>query len=180
MANHYAIIAGSGNTSRANVEALLEDYIYAHKKHKLNFVLAFNKKPSQGQVFAAQLALEKNIDLLIICREGASLNNLPSASVSFNEEPFTLATTISEKDTAVGFIMPSLDEVEYTDKVIRAFSEAGIEMLDLTKGLTPIKPMSENSSNEDIDESYQNTDVADIAARVKERSEEHTSELQSH
>ena len=93
---------------------------------------------------------------------------LPSASVSFNEEPFTLATTISEKDTAVGFIMPSLDEVEYTDKVIRAFSEAGIEMLDLTKGLTPIKPMSENSSNEDIEESYQTTDVADIAARVKE------------
>ena len=41
----YVLIAGTGVTSRANLEALVEDYFYAKNKEAV-LLLAFDKTPS--------------------------------------------------------------------------------------------------------------------------------------
>jgi hypothetical protein len=63
MANYTVILTGSGTTSRANVEALMSDHYYANGENG-TLILAFNSKPSQGQVWAAQQAKQQNICLL--------------------------------------------------------------------------------------------------------------------
>jgi hypothetical protein len=98
MDKSYVLIAGTGVTSRANLEALVEDYFYAKGKDTC-LVLAFDKMPSQGQVFASQYAKDKGKDIVVFCKDGANVSSIPStASASFTETPTTdaidMATTV--------------------------------------------------------------------------------------
>lgn len=81
MDKSYVVVIGNGTTSRANLEALIEDYFYAKGK-EVSLVLAFNNAPSQGQIFAAQYAKDKGKDIIVFCKEGANLQSMPSASIS--------------------------------------------------------------------------------------------------
>ena len=95
MDKSYVLIAGTGVTSRANLEALVEDYLYAKGKDTC-LVLSFDKMPSQGQVFAAQYAKDKGKDIVVVCKDGANVSSIPStASVSFTESPITEAVDIA-------------------------------------------------------------------------------------
>jgi hypothetical protein len=58
------IIIGSGETTRANVEALLDDYVYAHKDLSVS-ILVNGTKPSEGQVWAAQYATDQEREVII-------------------------------------------------------------------------------------------------------------------
>lgn len=138
MAKHFAIVAGNGETSRANVEALLEDYIYLHKKDEVVFIIAYNRKASQGQIFAAQLAQDKGFEVLAVCKEEASLEGLPKASVFHSETPYELA---ADWENAVVFVLPNEEDQENTTNILKTFSAAKIPMFDLTEGLYPIKPL---------------------------------------
>ena len=82
----YVLIAGTGVTSRANLEALVEDYFYAKNKEAV-LLLAFDKTPSQGQIFAAQYAKDKGKDVVIFCQEGANVASFPSASFTNSKTP---------------------------------------------------------------------------------------------
>lgn len=82
----YVLIAGTGVTSRANLEALVEDYFYAKNKEAV-LLLAFDKTPSQGQIFAAQYAKDKGKDVVIFCQEGANIASFPSASFTNSKTP---------------------------------------------------------------------------------------------
>ena len=42
MDKYYVIVAGNGETSRANVEALVEDYVYGHGQD-VTFILAYEE-----------------------------------------------------------------------------------------------------------------------------------------
>jgi hypothetical protein len=53
------VVVGNGKTSRANVEALIDDYIYANPKLELFFYL--KDKLSEGQVWLKQYAQDKDI-----------------------------------------------------------------------------------------------------------------------
>ena len=86
MDKSYVVITGAGVTSRANLEALVEDYFYAKGKETY-LVLPFEKTPSQGQVFAAQYARDKGKDIVIFCNEGAEISSFPKASVSYTNTP---------------------------------------------------------------------------------------------
>lgn len=86
MDKSYIVIIGKGVTSRANLEALVEDYFYA-KGTEVYLALAFDKVPSQGQIFAAQYAKDKGKEIVIFCQEGANLQPFPSASVSITDTP---------------------------------------------------------------------------------------------
>lgn len=73
------VIVGNGKTSRENVEALIDDYLYANKK--LKFVLVKDGILSDGQRFAEQYLKEKNFDVRVevegtefeLSQEGESL-----------------------------------------------------------------------------------------------------------
>lgn len=91
----YVTIIGKGTTSRANLEALVEDYFYAKGK-EVYLILAFDKTPSQGQVFAAQYAKDKGKDIVIFCKEGANVGSFPTASVSYTTSPISDALATSD------------------------------------------------------------------------------------
>lgn len=86
MDKMYVFIAGTGVTSRANLEALVEDYFYSKGKEAV-LLLAFDKTPSQGQIFAAQYAKDKGKDVVIFCQENANVASFPNASFTNSKTP---------------------------------------------------------------------------------------------
>lgn len=98
MDKSYIVILGNGVTSRANLEALIEDFFYAKDKETY-LVIAFDKVPSQGQVFAAQYARDKTKDILIFCSEGANLLPFPASSVSYSSTP--ILDAISQPNSTI-------------------------------------------------------------------------------
>lgn len=133
MDKTYVLIAGSGTTSRANVEALVEDYFYAKGKESY-LVLAFDKAPSQGQVFAAQYAKDKGKDIIIFCKEGANAGSIPTASVSFSASPITEAIDMAET------VMLLWDETEQVCMIAAEYCDSiGKKAYNLCEGLTLIK-----------------------------------------
>ena len=137
MPTKHILVLGSGETSRANVDALLDDYFF-NKKDKYVIVLAFNKQASQGQVFAAQFAKDNNKDLLVFANEGFISAGLPQATVSHSDSPIKDAIS-SFKDSDSNVFMLWSDEDMETANIIGYVSEAGIPAFDLTDGLTKIE-----------------------------------------
>lgn len=137
MDKYYLVIAGTGETSRANVEALIEDYIYGHGQD-VTFVIAYDKRPSQGQIFAAQLAKDKSKDIIIFCREDASYEGIPSSSVSHSDRPLDTACAKLKGTNIVAFVLVD-DEDPITNNTLGIFSEYKVAAFDLTEGLMPIK-----------------------------------------
>lgn len=77
---YYVLLAGDGESSRANTEALMEDYFYAKGKDGV-LVLPFDTNPSKSQVLAAMYANEKKMDLIYVCNFGANTAGLPAGSM---------------------------------------------------------------------------------------------------
>lgn len=137
MDRYYVIVAGDGETSRANVEALIEDYVYGHGQDVI-FVFPYEKRPSQGQIFAAQLAKDKSKDILLFCREDANYEGIPSSSVSHSERPFDAACAKLKDTNIVAFVLVN-DEDHGTNNLLGIFTEYEVPCFDLTEGLIPIK-----------------------------------------
>lgn len=124
------IIAGTGETSRANVEALIDDYIYSHGQG-VTFAIVYDKKPSQGQVFAAQFAKIKNKDIIVFCNDGATFDGIPSSPVVLNEP-------LPKWANSVAFVLID-DEDSEQYILLSQFHKSKVDMYDLTEGLIPIK-----------------------------------------
>ena len=137
MDKYYVIVAGDGQTSRANVEALIEDYVYGHGQD-VTFVLPYEKRPSQGQIFAAQLAKDKSKDILLFCREDANYEGIPSSSVSHSDRPFDTACAKLKGTNIVAFVLVD-DEDQGTNNILSIFAEYKVAAFDLTEGLMTIK-----------------------------------------
>ena len=133
MDKSYVLIAGSGVSSRANVEALVEDYFYAKGKETY-LVLAFDKVPSQGQVFAAQYAKDKGKEIVLFCKEGANAGDIPTASVSFSKSPITDAIDLAET------VMLLWDDTEQACMIAAEYCDSiGKKAYNLCEGLTVVK-----------------------------------------
>lgn len=137
MPTKQIVVLGSGDTSRANVDALLDDYFF-NKKDKYVVVLAFNKQASQGQVFAAQFAKDNNKDLVVFANEGFISAGLPQASVTHSATPVKDAVNSAKGTDAEVFMLWSDEDME-TANIISLVSEAGLPAYDLTDGLTKIQ-----------------------------------------
>jgi len=130
MDKSYVVIAGTGVTSRANLEALVEDYFYAKGKETY-LVLPFEKTPSQGQVFAAQYARDKGKDIVIFCNEGANISAFPKASVSYTSNPLT------ESIEPESMVMVLWDPSDSASVSIVEYCDAnGIKAYNLCEGLS--------------------------------------------
>jgi hypothetical protein len=135
MDKYYVLVVGNGVTSRANLEALMEDHYYANGP-KGTLVLAFDGKPSQGQVFAAQLAKDKNIDILVWnTKEDAE--SIPPCSVTQADNPLLSAMTYIEDDKSCAFILWS-DEDPTCMNALAYAKDLGIACFDLTDGLNKL------------------------------------------
>jgi hypothetical protein len=129
------IILGSGETTRANVEALLDDYIYANKDLELAFIIS--GKPSDGQVWSAQFARERDSQNIKIYRtESDSMAGLPlDLDVVVTDTPVN--EILSGSGVEAFFLWN--DEDTTCLNYLSQLSSKGIVCKDFTNGLVEIK-----------------------------------------
>ena len=138
MDKYYVLVTGNGITSRANLEALMEDYFYSKGKNGV-LAVAYKDKPSQGQVFATQYAKDKDKDIVVFCKDESSFQGMPSSTLITDADPHTKAVEFLSKENSAVFILWS-DEDPDSAAVLALCQEAGITAFDLTNGLLAITP----------------------------------------
>lgn len=131
---YYVLVAGSGETSRANVEALMDDHYYANGAAG-TLVLAFEGRPSQGQIYAAQFAKDKSKNITVFCTPDSETNAITNTA-QFNrvENPVVHALELIEGKTNAAFILWN-DDDEKTLELLEFCTEDNIPCFDLTDGL---------------------------------------------
>lgn len=142
----YVMVAGEGETSRENVEAILEDYFYAHKGEDLVMVIPFNRAPSRGQVYAMQMAKENKTEIVVYAPESARLENVEKSSLENTDTPIKDSVGLMSGNEAVSYVLWS-DESQEALEALQACRESSIQTYDLTAGgipltsfVPPIKP----------------------------------------
>jgi len=124
MENYYVVIAGNGETSRANLEALIEDHFYTKGAGGTVHIVAEGPL-SQGKVFAVQYSDSKSKPVI-------------NLSVKDSLEKADPANTSC-------FILWS-DEDSECQNVLALATKLGIPCFDLTEGLLPISASNEIKS----------------------------------
>jgi len=133
MDKYYVIVAGNGVTTRANLEALMEDHFYANGEHGV-VVLPYKDKPSQGQIFAAQFAKDKNKDIIIYTKSG-NFNGISTSTMVEGDAATVTKDFIKEK--TVAFLLWDDEDSESANLLADL---KGIQCFDLTDGLNKIGP----------------------------------------
>lgn len=141
MKNYYVIVAGNGKTSRVNVEVLLEDHYHANGDGGV-LVVPFVKHPSEGQIWALQLAKARNKEVIVFASEIANYADIESVSVQVSESPMHDAVKKFSTDKTAAFLLWS-DEDEDCLNILAECKKANIPAFDLTEGLVQIKPSQE-------------------------------------
>lgn len=145
MDKDYILVVGKGTTSRANLEALMEDYLYAHKTAIV--LLPFEGRPTQGQQFAAQLAKDKSIDVIVFNNKDDA-PGIPSCTVVESDKPHELAVEYMMGKGSAFFLWS--DEDQDCLNTLAYCKDAGVPCLDLTDGLNAIKPADNIKAEEKI------------------------------
>jgi hypothetical protein len=137
------IIIGSGETTRANVEALLDDYVYAHKDLSVS-ILVNGTKPSEGQVWAAQYAADQEREVIIYHDNAYTAGPFFAMGLAsvFTENFFE---ELKPDATTEAFFLWNDDDPVCLNALSR-LSTKNIPCKDLTNGLCEIK------ANADIQE----------------------------
>ena len=136
MGSRFVVVAGNGETTRVNVEALLEDY-YRGKGKDVVLVLPFTDRPSQGQIWAHQVSSELEIPTTVICPANSVVMSLGSSSVHNADDPFQATVEMTRGEDAVALLLwnPS-DPVSMI--AYAAFKEVGTPSYDLCIGMYEI------------------------------------------
>ena len=133
MDKYYVIVAGNGVTTRANLEALMEDHFYANGEHGV-VILPYKDKPSQGQIFAAQLAKDKNKNIIVYTKSG-NFDGLPASTMVDGDTTAVNKDFVKEK--TVAFLLWDDEDSESANLLADL---QGIQCFDLTDGLNKIGP----------------------------------------
>jgi len=136
MDKYYVLVAGNGETSRANLEALMEDHYYANGADG-TLILAFNSKPNKTQEFAAQFAKDKNKNIIAFSKEDSDFGGLMGVSLKQCEDPIADAVTMMKDEKAAAFLLWA-DEDEDAANALASCKKLDIPCFDLTDGLSPI------------------------------------------
>lgn len=136
MGSKHLVVAGNGETTRVNVEALLEDYFRGNGKDFI-LLLPFKDRPSQGQVWAHQLASELDISTTVIAPEGAVLMSITSSSLVNDPDPIKATVYAVSGEWATAFMF--WDEADvFTASLHSSLKDASVPSYDLCKGLLEI------------------------------------------
>ena len=134
----HILIAGNGVTSRANVEALIDDYYYL--KDGITTVLSVFEAPSDGQIWVSQYAIEKEKPVEVIMTESARATNLdPSFTKVTSASP--IRTACEKYGDTLDILLLWNDEDSTCRDALAIASEYGITAKDLTNGLLDIVPV---------------------------------------
>jgi len=133
------LIVGSGTTSRANVEALMDDYFYANPELKV--FLAVYDAPSEGQIWAAQYAMDKEKSVKSFITVGSRMAGI-GTTISRQESDSPIREICELGHSLEAFVIWN-DEDSSCLSALAILSEFGIPALDLTNGLLEIKPTGE-------------------------------------
>lgn len=137
MGTKFLVIAGNGETTRVNVEALLEDYYRGNGKTDVVLLLPFQDRPSQGQVWAHQVSNDLGVPTTAIAPENAVIMSLGSASLHTASNPVSVVSEMVSGEDAKGFLL--WDEEDWFGKsVFSALQEASVPSYDLCMGLVEI------------------------------------------
>ena len=131
----YVLVTGNGTTSRANLEALLEDYFFK-KNTEVVLVLSYSAIPSQGQIFAAQFAKDKSKDILVFAPNDSSLKDIPGSSFTISSNPINEATVFI-KGSGKAFLLWNPSDSDCT-QTLEQCNVMGIPAHDLTTGLVSL------------------------------------------
>lgn len=148
MGLRYLVVAGNGETTRVNVEALLEDHFRGIGKDVM-LVLPFTDRPSQGQVWAHQVANELGVQTTVVAPENSMSFGISSSSMHPSENPLASVVTLVQGELSEAFLLWSEDD-PFSKAAREAFKTAGIGCYDLCMGLfelsgaeapiAPVKP----------------------------------------
>lgn len=133
---YYVLVAGNGKTSRANVEALMDDHYYANGDAG-TLIIPVLDKPTEGQIWAAQFAKDNNKQITIIAKPGASYEVLPKTAYLESANPLEESVAAIKGHDSVAFLLWS-DEDENCSDILALCKEYGVDAKDLTNGLTNI------------------------------------------
>jgi len=143
----HIIVVGNGKTSRANIEALIDDYIYANPKVKFSLYSALGVL-SEGQGWLKAYLADKEID----------------------HESVRELETVSGQKTAV-FILWSDEDADSLWGLATA-KELGVQAFDLTDGLALITPTKDLKFTTEpkipIEEQLSEKDSEDLERELKE------------
>jgi hypothetical protein len=166
----FLIVAGNGDTTRVNVEALVEDYLRGVNKQDLVLLLPFTDRPSQGQVWAHQVCFDAGIQTTAISKEGAIVMSLGSSTLHTAEDPVSEVASIVAGEAAKAFLLWD-EKDDLTVAFQRALEGAGVPCHDLCLGLMSISPgtapeLPQKGAEDQISEVLQapDSELADLIA----------------
>ena len=136
---YYVLVAGNGETTRANVEALMEDHYYAQGDNG-TLVIAFESAPTKSQIYTAMYAKDCKKDIVVFCHPDAQTAGIPSASVSNSPNPIEDAVKHIAGQNSVAFILWS-DEDDQCLKAAKICKDSGVAAFDLCDGLVPLSDL---------------------------------------
>lgn len=141
MGSKFLVVAGNGETTRVNVEALLEDHYRGNGKEVV-LVLPFHDRPSQGQVWAHQVSAELGIPTTAVAPENAVIMSLGSASLHTDQNPIKAVVEMTKGEPTDVFIL--WDEQDgFGISAFSAFQEASVPCYDLCMGLVELSHAKE-------------------------------------
>jgi len=134
----HIIVTGNGKTSRANVEALVDDYIHANPKIK--FTLANPVRLSEGQVWLKQYLTDKEIEFAV---ELSNPENIQGNSAMFvlwdDDDPESLSSLAIAKENGI----PAFDLTEGLNELIPQDSIKSVK--------APVIPEQEQITEEELE-----------------------------
>ena len=135
-------MAGNGETTRPNVEALLSDYIHAQSGKPGSLALPFDKRPSQGQLWAASLAKKHSLDIVLFTtnEKTASYEGIPASAVVTDDFPYDKAVEWAVDNPLICVLWD--DEDTTSTEILAACQKFSVQALDLSDGLVEIVPAS--------------------------------------
>lgn len=133
----FLVVAGNGDTTRVNVEALIEDYLRSVDKEGLVLILPFFDRPSQGQIWAHQLCHEAGIPTTAIAKEGAIIMSLGGSSLHNTVDPVAELSQFVTEESAKAFLLWDVTD-DTTVAFQKALEGAGVPCFNLCMGLLDI------------------------------------------
>ena len=136
MGSKFLVVTGNGDTTRVNVEALLEDHYRGNGKDVV-LLLPFQDRPSQGQVWAHQVSSELGIPTTAVAPENAVIMSLGSASLHSDPNPIKAVVDMTSGEAVEAFILWD-DQDGFGTSAFSAFQEASVPCYDLCMGLVEL------------------------------------------
>ena len=126
------VVVGNGKTSRANVEALIDDYFYVYPE--MTVYIPVYDSLSEGQVWALQYASDKNKTIIAKAKPSSKTFGVPVASLDTERYESPLSEILTkDEDVDVFILWDETDNIAV--EALALAKEHGNKAFDLTNGL---------------------------------------------